>query len=67
VSSERKVIDLMAALRESLNKHRCEAVHFRTSVRCKLDQGHDGEHVAGSGFGETRWSTQAGGGDAPTE
>ena len=40
---------------DKVRPHRCEAVHYRRSMRCGLHQGHEGQHVAGSGEGETRW------------
>lgn len=51
-------IDLMAALKESLNRDRCEAVHYRKSMRCRLAKRHEGQHLAGHGFGELRWPHQ---------
>lgn len=40
-------------------QERCQAVAYYRAMRCKLPARHEGDHVAGSGVGEYRWSTTA--------
>src|SRR5690606_30907798 len=60
VQVNRAIAEAEAALapQETREGERCQAVHFTRSMQCKLPARHGGEHIAGSGEGETRWTTE---------
>jgi hypothetical protein len=49
----------MSTERETAAGERCQAVSYSWSMRCKLTAGHEGQHIAGSGYGEYRWPDAA--------